>query len=131
MKKSKNPELAKDFLKWWLGSEGYLRWCLTVPGHLWPSRKDMAESEAFLGNPLLVQNPSVVETVRKLIPVGYTPMTEPNGIVNQAGASGGYKTVIDELAQAVCIGNEDPKQAITAFAAQIRGIIEELRTQYG
>ena len=128
LKKSKHPDAAVDYVKWYYTSDSYLRWLHTVPAHLWPARKDVAESAEFRNNPLLLENPEVPETVQRLLPVCYTTSREPNGIRNVAGDSGAYLYAVSELVQSVVWGNEDAETAISAFAKKIRQFIEEAKS---
>lgn len=55
LKNSKYPELGREFLKFLYREDNYLKYCLSVPIHLNPIIKDLAESSSYLKNERIVK----------------------------------------------------------------------------
>ena len=112
-KDSRYPEIGKEFVKFFLTSEYYVKLLWSTPGHNVPVLKDKAT--AWQQHPLLQKYPDIVSVLLKANEegMGFPAVKEP-------GIQKGSKyweaiqgsNVLPDVIQRVCLKNEDPKKAV-------------------
>ena len=125
-KNSKYPELGKEFLKFFLTSDYYVKFLWATPGHNLPVLKSKAN--AWRQQPLLQKYPEIVDTLLKAneAGMGFSPTKEP-GLPSASMYWQAIRgsNVIPDAVQRVTLKNEDPQKAAEWAEKELKKIIAE------
>ncbi len=125
-KNSKYPELGKEFLKFFLTSDYYVKFLWATPGHNLPVLKSKAN--AWRQQPLLQKYPEIVDTLLKAneAGLGFSPTKEP-GLPSASMYWQAIRgsNVIPDAVQRVTLKNEDPQKAAEWAEKELKKIIAE------
>jgi multiple sugar transport system substrate-binding protein len=125
-KNSKYPDIGKEFLKFFLTSDHYVKFLWATPGHNLPVLKSKAS--AWRQQPLLQKYPEIVDILLKANEptIGFSPTKEPGlpsaSLYWQAIRG---SNVIPDAVQRVTLKNEDPKKAAEWAEKELKKIIAE------
>ena len=127
-KDSRYPEVGKDFLKYFLTSEYYVKFLWATPGHNLPVFKDKAN--AWQQHPLLQKFPDIVNTLLKANEegIGFPAVKEPGILVGSKywQAIQG-SNILPDVIQRVTLKNEDPKKAAEWGEKELKRILAEYK----
>lgn len=125
-KNSKYPDLGKEFLKFFLTSDYYVKFLWATPGHNLPVLKSKAN--AWRQQPLLQKYPEIVDTLLKANEpgIGFSPTKEPGlPSASQYWQAIRGSNVIPDAVQRVTLKNEEPKKAAEWAEKELKKIIAE------
>lgn len=61
---TKYPDVAKNFIKEFMSGDIYIRFLLSVPYHLWPTRTAYGTDPRFINDPLMVKHPDWLKLLK-------------------------------------------------------------------
>lgn len=118
---SENPDVAKEFLKWFYDSPTYMDWLHAVPFHNFPPDPEIAESEEYLDNEVIQNNPEVLEFNKRALETAAPPtFAGDNGTLNLAFPAQHDAGVLGSLFEKVLIQGEDPEPALDDVVDELR-----------
>jgi len=100
---SKYPDVSKNFVREFMSGESYIRFLLTVPFHLWPTRTSYGTDPRFIGDPLLTKHPDWVKLLKDTLATRVDFSMEHPGVFNERFGE--------------CLGSRVMGDAINAFFA--------------
>jgi multiple sugar transport system substrate-binding protein len=119
-KDAKHKAEAKDFLKFLMQDQQYIKWLLTDPAGQGPVSKSAQQNPAYTDSPDYKAVKHVIDASNQSLPSAWVyGMPNPH-----AGEIEGLQ-VISEVAAKVVVDNEDPAQAAKEGAAKIEEIINK------
>ena len=124
-KNSKHPEAAKEFLLSLYETDNYVKFLHLVPGGMIPILKEVAESEAYLNNPIIQSHNADIQVSLQGISVG-SPVAADYGF-NAAipGAVQRYG-IVEEMLQTVMQGKATAAEAAAAADKKLNKQIDEI-----
>jgi multiple sugar transport system substrate-binding protein len=121
------PNLAetKLFAAFLFQPPGYIQQLHAAPGHVLPVLKTIAESTAYLDNPIIKKYPAEVKLMAQAAAGGFnlgfeSTAHQPNAKANDIIAS----NVIAELVQRVVLNGEDAKKTLGDTSAKLEAIMK-------
>lgn len=120
-----NLEASKLFAAFLFEPEGYIRQLHGAPGHVLPVLRTVAESPAYLDDPIIKKYPAEVKLMGEAAAGGFnlgyeSKAHKPNFKANEIVAS----NAIAELVQRVVLNGEDAKAVLGETAKKIEGIFK-------
>lgn len=124
-KDAANMDVTKKFAAYLFDPSGYIPQLHAAPGHVLPVLKTIAESPAYLDNPIIKKYPAEVSLMASAAAAGKNLGFENDGWkanvkANQIIAS----NAIAELVQRVVLNGEDAKTTVGAISTKIAGIMK-------
>jgi multiple sugar transport system substrate-binding protein len=127
MKGTKNLDVAKDFVKFFLTGDRYIKWCNTVPGHFIPSRISARNDPAYWSDPLLNQKKDVVDIIIKASETGRHPLYEWEGKVN-VNANRLYTSyILSDCIQEIIIKDSDIDKTLDKYEKKIKRELKKMK----
>jgi len=80
---SKYPDVAKNFVREFMSGESYIRFLLTVPYHLWPTRATYGSDPRFIDNPLIAGHQDWVKLLEDSMATRVDFSMEHPGVFNE------------------------------------------------
>lgn len=133
-KESKNPEIAKDFVKFLLTGDIYSKFLLTVPGHLPPAIK--ADIPLFWNDEFVKSQKDNIDAIFKNSKYGLHPCVDATQkiventiifgdeiIANPYGLQLQVEQMYAQVVQKVLIGDESPEKATEWGQSEVERII--------
>jgi len=136
-KDSKNPEVAKDFLKYLITGDRIANFMLTAPGHLLPATKTNAALDSFWNDEFVVANKANIETLFDVPNYGINTANEAGamlqdgklvpreGVYNSVYPSIEAQSIIAQAVQKVIIENASAQEAANWAQSEMERIIAE------
>lgn len=127
--RSQNVDLAKEFLRLFYRRDNYLRFCRTVPMHLTPIFRSMAESGEYLNDPFIKK---WVPWQEQLLTSLRSGRVKPIFVSEDADLRRPFllefqgSRILSDLVFAVAKDGEDPVRAATAAQAKAEALVERL-----
>jgi multiple sugar transport system substrate-binding protein len=126
---SRHTELAKEFLRLFYRRDNYIRFCRTVPMHLTPIFRSMAESDEYLSDPFIRKWAPWQDQLLASLRSG---RVKPIFVSEDADLRRPFllefqgSRILSELVFAVAKDDEDPIQAAAAAQTRAEALIERL-----
>ena len=118
-------DMSKKFAAFLFEPAGYIPQLHAAPGHVLPVLKTIAESPAYLDNPIIKKYPAEVALMAEAAAAGKNLGFENEGWkanvkANEIIAS----NAIAELVQRVVLNGEEPKATVSDVAGKIEAIMK-------
>lgn len=127
MKGTKNRELAKDFIKYFMKTENLIEYYHdTDPTYQVPGEKPVIESKEYWKQPLIEAHKDVLEKYIDLGKYGARIGMEYPGVLTRAATIANQKLVIADCVQEVVLKGVSPEEAAAKAANKITEIAEGL-----
>jgi len=110
---SKNVDLAKDMIRFWLEPNRFDKVVQTIGGRWWPIYKDLAKGKFWADRPAYKIYPEMLAQARLDSYAG--PPTDASGEVFE-------RLIYPDMVQKVIVGGETPEKALDWAHDQVRGI---------
>lgn len=127
MKGTKDLDVAKDFVKFFLSGERYIKWCNTVPGHFIPARISTRKDPVYWSNPLLQQKKDVVDIIVKASETGRHPLYEWDGKVNVDANRLYTSYLLSDSIQEIVVMDSDIEKTLAKYEKKIKRELKKMR----
>jgi ABC-type glycerol-3-phosphate transport system substrate-binding protein len=127
MKGTKNLDVAKDFVKFFLSGERYIKWCNTVPAHFIPTRKSTLADDRYWDNPLLKQKKDVVDIIIEATEVGRHPLYEWDGKVNVDANFLYTNYLLSDCIQEILINDADIDKTLATYEKKMKRELKRIQ----
>ncbi len=127
MKGTKNLDVAKDFVKFFLSGERYIKWCNTVPAHFIPTRKSTLADDRYWDNPLLKQKKDVVDIIIEATEVGRHPLYEWDGKVNVDANFLYTNYLLSDCIQEILINDADIDKTLATYEKKMKRELKRMQ----
>lgn len=127
MKGTKNLDLAKDFVKFFMKGDRYIKWCNTVPGHFIPVLKSALNNPAYWDDPLLKEKKDVIEVIVEASKYGRHPLYEWDNKVNLK-ANRLYTTylLVDSI-QEIILNDADIDKTLDKYGKKMKQEMKKIK----
>lgn len=126
-------EETKQFAKYFLTSDGFAEWCLSVPFHIVPYSMDIWHSDTFMSNPRIAERLDVYQFIEDNFADGLPQALwdAPEGQVDPYRNLHENAHMGGEMIARVVVGGEDPAKVIEETADELRRLIIEEQRKTG
>ena len=126
MEGSKSPELAKDFVAYWMEPKRLINYYHADPIFVVPGEIPIIQSPDYWKHPLLSEYRPAIEKMIELNAAGVDPNMENPGVLQPATGIITQRLVITDCLQEVVLGNVPAKQAAAKAHKKMEEIMKEL-----
>lgn len=129
LKGSPNPELAREFLRFFYRPENYLEFCRSVPLHLLPVFKKMATSREYQADPHVrrwkpyYDQALAMMDEQRVLPIF---MSKPEDRLNPGLFKLEGSQIILNMVRDVTVNGRSPEEAAEAATAKASSLLEDL-----
>ncbi len=130
-KGTKYPQIAKQFIRYFLSDRSYLDLLLSVPGHFYPTLRDIAESQEYLSHPMFTSRPDILSVLRSGHRTGNYEQYEYPGVPNPKMDTVVNTHITQDVLQRVLIKGESPSDSVKWGQKRMEDVLKEAEKTEG
>jgi ABC-type glycerol-3-phosphate transport system substrate-binding protein len=130
-KNAKHPKVAKDFINWFLDSDLYTDFMLSVAPHNLPVDMSLLDSEPFKENPAWSQHPEYKDFIKRYVKNSYPKVMGRTDPASPYWSQITYASgIVPKMQQQVFLGQKSPEKAIDEAISNLEQKTDEIVDRY-